>query len=214
LATAAQVECNRIRCATALYELSQEAVATSCHTRPRGHQAIIAAIRVSFSTPPNTSAGLRYRWNNGAKNADSKNNESTGGHMAEDIARDLALKYARYVDDKTFDKMPDIMHPDVVMAAPEFESVGVPAFTEKLQILHDYSGTMHMIGNQLGDWTDGTYQGETYCIAAHIYEKDGVARKMEMGIRYKDTITAIDGVYKYSRRYLDVIWHQDLALMD
>ena len=130
------------------------------------------------------------------------------------IVAQLGLKYARFVDDKAFDRMQEIMAEDVVMAAPAFECKSLEAFMTQLEFLHQFSGTLHIIGNQLGEWNGDTYQGETYCVASHIYEKNGKGRKLEMGIRYDDTIAPIDGCFKYTRRYLNIVWESDLALSD
>ena len=132
--------------------------------------------------------------------------------MRDKIVRDLAARYAQFVDDKAFDRMGEIMAADVEMAAAGFETHSLEEFGEQLKFLDNFSGTMHIIGNQLGEWEGEKYNGETYCVASHIYEKDGVGYKMEMGIRYKDTIAPMDGTYKFTRRYLDVLWEQDLPL--
>ncbi len=125
---------------------------------------------------------------------------------------ELAHEYARCMDDRSFDELDTIMLEEVVVAAPEFECNGLAAFKEQVQLLHNYSGTMHLVGNQRGKWDGDSYQGETYCVATHIYEQDGVGRKWEVGIRYKDDIVKTDGGFKYSRRYLDIIWSSDIAL--
>ncbi len=134
--------------------------------------------------------------------------------MRDGIVQELALKYAKFVDDKLFDQMATIMPPDVNMAAPNFDYKTLDEFVVQLDFLNTFSGTMHVISNQLGEWTDDVYEGETYCLASHVYEKDGEKRKLEMGIRYQDTIKSFDGVYKYARRYLNVVWEQDLPLTD
>ena len=132
--------------------------------------------------------------------------------MQEQIPQQLALRYAKYVDDKEFDHMDLIMVDDVKMGSPGFATTNLAEFKEQLKFLNTFSGTMHMIGNQLGEWNGDTYTGETYCIASHIYENDGVPHKMEKGIRYKDSISAVGDTYKYTERYLDVVWQQDLPL--
>ena len=133
--------------------------------------------------------------------------------MDDKIVRDLALKYALFVDDKAYDRMGEILAEDVEMGSPAFETKGIPAFKEQLLFLENFPRTMHIIGNQIGEWNGDTWQGETYCIASHIYEKDGVERKLEMAIRYKDTIAPTDDGHKYTRRYLDVVWSQYLPLV-
>jgi len=131
-----------------------------------------------------------------------------------DTPRRLATLYAKFLDDRDFDRLDEIMTRDVVIAAPQFECVGLAAFRDQLQMLHDYSRTMHLIGNQYGEWDGDAYRGETYCVATHIHEKDGVGRKWEVGIRYRDTIAKSGEDHKYTRRYLDVVWQSDTALSD
>ena len=128
--------------------------------------------------------------------------------------RELALEYARCMDDKCFDELDGIMSPEVSIGSPLFENLSLEAFKEQVQLLHDYSRTMHLVGNQRGQWDGDEYRGETYCVASHIYEKDGVGRNWEVGIRYQDVIAEVDGSYKYTRRYLDVLWQSDRPLQE
>ena len=132
--------------------------------------------------------------------------------MRDKIVKELALKYARCVDDRDFEAMGEIMADDVVIGSPAFESQNLAEFKEQLKFLDNFSATLHMIGNQLGEWTGEKYSGETYCVASHIHEKNGVPHKLEMGIRYQEDIAPMQGTYKYTRRYLDVVWQQDLPL--
>ena len=133
--------------------------------------------------------------------------------MHQSAPRTLATLYARYIDDRSFDRLSDIMLQDIVVTAPNFSCEGLEAFVEILQQLHKYSATLHLIGNQFGEWKDGGYQGETYCIANHIYEENGEGRKWEVGIRYQDTIVDHDGHPMYSRRHLNVLWELDQPLL-
>ena len=127
--------------------------------------------------------------------------------------QELAFRYARYVDDKDFDKMNLIMAPDIVMASPGFETHGLKEFQDLLvENLKRFSVTMHLVGNQLGQWQGDNYEGETYCVASHIYEQDATQWKMEMAIRYQDSIALIDGQHLYTRRYLNVLWESNLPL--
>lgn len=130
----------------------------------------------------------------------------------ENAARELAVLYAKYMDDKLFDQLGEIMIDGIVMAAPEFECNGLDAFKQQVELLRNYSATMHLVSNQSGEWNGDNYVGETYCVATHIYEQDGVGRKWEVGIRYDDHISLIDGNYKYTRRYLNIAWNSDVPL--
>jgi hypothetical protein len=102
---------------------------------------------------------------------------------------------------------------DVRVSAANFDCRGLAAFLEVLQQLHKYSATLHLVGNHFGEWRDGGYEGETYCIANHIYEENGVGRKWEVGIRYQDTIVDRKGRPMFAKRHLNVLWELDQPLM-
>ncbi len=127
-----------------------------------------------------------------------------------DIPRTLAIKYARFVDDREFGRMREIMADDFTQRGPGFESGCLEEFIASLDILANYSATFHLVGNQWGDWHNSIYTGETWSVASHIYEKEGVQRKLDMGIRYQDVIEDVGGNYKYISRDLQVVWTQDL----
>lgn len=128
-------------------------------------------------------------------------------------AQDLALRYAKIVDDRDFESMRDILSDNFSQKGPYWQCDGAAAFIKTLDALkQNYSATFHMVGNQLGQWHDNYYEGETYCIASHIYEKDEQSRKLEMAIRYQERVEYIDGHYRYTRRDLDIIWSSDQAL--
>lgn len=127
-----------------------------------------------------------------------------------DIPQALAIKYARYIDDRRFDLMSEIMSEDFSQHGPGFSSGSRAEFIESLSILDNYSATFHLVGNQYGEWNNDIYRGETWSVASHIYEKDGVTRKLDMGIRYQDVIENNGGIARYISRDLKVIWTQDL----
>jgi hypothetical protein len=125
----------------------------------------------------------------------------------------LSVLYARYIDDRSFDRLSDIMLENVEVSSANFHCKGLPSFIEILQQLHKYSATLHLVGNQLGEWRDGVYHSETYCIANHIYEENGASRKWEVGIRYQDQIVEHEGRPLFSKRHLNVLWELDQPLL-
>ena len=127
-----------------------------------------------------------------------------------DIVRTLAIKYARFVDDRQFERMREIMAADFTQQGPGFTCSSLEEFISGLSVLDKYSATFHLVGQQCGDWHNDIYTGETWSVASHIYEQDGVQRKLDMGIRYADVIEAVGGTGKYISRDLHVIWTQDL----
>ena len=126
----------------------------------------------------------------------------------------LALRYAQIADDRNFAAMRDIISSDFSQQGPDWHCQGADAFIAQLQFLEqNFSATTHFIGNQLGAWQQDCYEGETYCIASHIYNKDGVDRKLDMAIRYRERIANTEGSYRYTRRDVDVVWTSDQPLI-
>ncbi len=127
-----------------------------------------------------------------------------------DIPRTLAVKYARFVDDREFERMREIMVDDFTQAGPGFASSSLDEFISSLSILDNYSATFHLIGNQYGEWQKDIYVGETWCVASHLHEEEGELRKLDMGIRYQDVIENAGGICRFLSRNLNVVWTQDL----
>ncbi len=125
----------------------------------------------------------------------------------------LALRYASICDRRNFSDIKDIVTQDFKQNGPEWQCDGAAAFEAQLGYLaENCSATMHMVGNQLGEWQGEVYFGETYSIANHLYQKNGVERKLDMAIRYDEEIRQEHGVYKYARRDVNVIWVSDTPL--
>ena len=131
---------------------------------------------------------------------------------AADAPRELAIRYAQIVDNREFGRMTEIMCDDFSQQGPGFGAASVTEFIAGLAFLENYSATFHMLGQQSGDWDGDVYRGETYCVASHLYEKEGVPHKLDMGIRYSDHIVLDGSQYKYQSRDLNVVYVQDLPL--
>jgi len=127
-----------------------------------------------------------------------------------DTPRLLAIKYARFVDDRQFDRMREIMVENFTQSGPGFAAASLEEFIGNLSVLENYSATFHLVGNQYGEWQNDHYRGETWSVASHLYEKEGIERKLDMGIRYQDVIETDGSSFKYLSRDLTVVWTQDL----
>jgi SnoaL-like domain len=128
------------------------------------------------------------------------------------IERQLAYAYAQLIDDRRLDELAAIFAPDCRMSGPGYQFDSFAAFRQGLELIRKYDRTFHLVANQIGAWHGDVYEGETYCVASHIYTKDDREMKMDMGIRYRDRIALHDGTYKFTARHLDVVWVQDLPL--
>ncbi|MFM7272311.1 MAG: nuclear transport factor 2 family protein [Gammaproteobacteria bacterium] len=125
----------------------------------------------------------------------------------------LAHRYARIVDDRAFDQFAAIMLPGTRISGPGYSMDGLPAILQGMQKLLEFDRTFHLVGNQLGEWQDAQlWVGETYCLASHVYPRDGVEWKLDMAIRYQDRIVRHEGGLRFASRELRLAWVQDLPL--
>ena len=132
--------------------------------------------------------------------------------MAHDTL-ELAYRYARLVDERRFDELHTILAADACIRGPGYAMDGLPAILAGMHKLNEYDRTFHFVGNQLGAWSDGTtWEGETCCIASHVYRREGAEWKLDMAIRYQDRIERrIEGL-RFASRELRLAWVQDLPL--
>lgn len=133
-------------------------------------------------------------------------------HPAEQAQRQLAYAYAQLIDDRRLDELAAIFTPDCRLSGPGYAFDSFAAFRQGMELIRRYDRTFHLVANQTGEWRGDSYEGETYCVASHVYQKDGRDMKMDMGIRYRERIVLHEGTYKFSERHLDVVWVQDLPL--
>jgi len=126
--------------------------------------------------------------------------------------RELACRYARAVDRRDWALARSLFSDDAVLVGPRFELVGLEAILRGLRSVERYRATFHAVVNQLVEIQGDEASGETYCLANHLLERDGQARKLDWGIRYQDRYRRVDGAWRIARRELIVDWEQDLPL--
>ena len=133
--------------------------------------------------------------------------------MSDDTLR-LACRYAMLIDDRRFDELGSIMLPSIRITDPGFPAMnGLAEVQSGMEKIREYDRTFHMVGNQLGEWgADGVWSGETYCIASHVYRRDGAEWKLDMAIRYQDRIVRQQDGLRFAARELRLAWMQDLPL--
>ena len=125
----------------------------------------------------------------------------------------LAYRYATLIDDRRFDELGSIMLPTIRITGPGYVMDTLAEVQRGMEILRQYERTFHLVGNQLGSWdAGGTWLGETYCVASHVYVRDGAEWKLDMAIRYQDRIVRHEGALRFAARELRLAWVQDLPL--
>ena len=135
--------------------------------------------------------------------------EEIGGRLA---LRELVYEYGRVIDDRDYLRIPEIFTEDAELEGPGFGYRGHAELEAGLRLIEQFSATFHAVHNQQVAIAGNEAKGETYCVASHLYERDGTTRKMDMGIRYADAYRREDGRWRIARRVLDVVFQQDLPL--
>lgn len=126
--------------------------------------------------------------------------------------RDLACRYARIVDRRVYDEIPQVFMPDCELAGVGFRMKGHAELDAGLRKIEMYSATQHCVQNQATRLDGDRASGEFYCVAYHIHERDGVPYKLDMGIRYEDRYVRTAEGWRIAQRTLVLIWQQDLPL--
>jgi hypothetical protein len=77
--------------------------------------------------------------------------------------------------------------------------------------LRPYLGTTHVVGGHVVDLDlhADRAQGETVCLAHHVYERDGARRLLVMAVRYQDDYVCESGVWRFGQRQLRLDWRHD-----
>jgi hypothetical protein len=129
--------------------------------------------------------------------------------------RRLVEQYARGADRRDPELYAGAFTDDAVLFTNRGEVKGRDALLAVPPRLGRYKATMHLVGNHyvwFDDASDDRATGETYCVARHMYERDGIERVYVMMIRYEDEYTRVDGVWKIALRRLDLLWDEDRPL--
>ena len=126
--------------------------------------------------------------------------------------RDLANRYARMIDRRDWDQIPEVFTEDCELSGPGYSMKGHAELAGGLATIDQFQRTLHCVQNQISCLEGDSGTGEFYCVANHIYEKEGVAWKLDMGIRYDDHYLRTERGWRLSRRVLNLIWQQDLPL--
>ena len=127
--------------------------------------------------------------------------------------RQLAYRYARAADRRDYEAFREVFTSDGRVAGvpgdafpgePTFEMVGHEDICKGMRGLDRYDKTFHFVGNQLIDLDGDAATGETYCVAHHLYEQDGVRMNYTMFIRYQDRYRRTERGWRLAERLLNL----------
>jgi len=123
------------------------------------------------------------------------------------IPAKLSYLYASIIDRRKFSSLGSIMWDEFSMSG-HYEINGLENFIAAMQQLENYQSTMHQVMNVQGEWKGNLYNGETYCVASHIFNQDDKPHKLDMGIIYSDVIEVRDGTAKFILRNFILKWQK------
>ena len=123
------------------------------------------------------------------------------------IPAKLSYLYASIIDRRKFSSLGSIMWDEFSMSG-HYEINGLENFITAMQQLENYQSTMHQVMNVQGEWKGNLYNGETYCVASHIFNQDDKPHKLDMGIIYSNVIEVRDGTAKFILRNFILKWQK------
>ncbi len=89
---------------------------------------------------------------------------------------------------------------------PTEELHGREALTPVFENLRTYLTTTHFNGQSTVELAGGRGTGESYCIAHHLFERDGQRMIMIASLRYLDSFVKVDGGWLFAERELILDW--------
>ena len=96
----------------------------------------------------------------------------------------------------------------------KFGVIGASGYVINLAVfaaLNEYQSTMHFNGQSTIELDGDRATGESYCIAHHLFTKDGERKLMVAWIRYGDTFVKQGGSWLFTERQLYVDWTETRA---
>lgn len=130
----------------------------------------------------------------------------------ENQLRDLAYRYARMMDRRHFDWLPEVFAEDGALIGPGYEMKGFDQLRAGLAALEQFSATLHGVLNTYFEIDGDSATGEVYCVANHVHEVDGVPFKLDMGIRYEDQYARQANGWVIVRRFFNMVWETDTPM--
>ncbi len=142
----------------------------------------------------------------------SESARTTAQREDEAQLRDLAYRYARMMDRRAFDWLPQVFAEEGELVGPGYAMTGHTELRQGLKGLEQFSATLHGVLNTYFEIEGDRATGEVYCVANHVLEKEGVAFKLDMGIRYDDRYVRGPGGWVIERRFFNMIWETETPM--
>jgi len=122
--------------------------------------------------------------------------------------RDLKGQMALFTADTHF-----VVYMNAKDPTPTQELHSREALAPVFEDLNKYDATTHFVGQStIFTLEAGRATGEAYCLAHHVFIKDGKRRLMLASLRYLDTFVKTDGAWLFAERLLYVDWLEERDL--
>jgi uncharacterized protein (TIGR02246 family) len=137
------------------------------------------------------------------------------------VLRHLVDAYAQHVDGRHADAVASLFTTDGRLVsylgsdpeAPIVRQGRQEIATALVAGLERYIATTHIVGGQVVALEADVATGDTVCLAHHLYEVAGGARRMlVMAVRYTDRYARQEGGWGFAERQLRLDWREDRAL--
>jgi hypothetical protein len=115
--------------------------------------------------------------------------------------RDAEGQKALFTEDTHF-----VVYMDGQGSEPTQVLDGREALTPVFDALNSYRATMHFNGQSTIALAGDRATGESYCIAHHLFAKEGERKLMVAWLRYADTFVKAGGAWQFAERNLYVDW--------
>jgi uncharacterized protein (TIGR02246 family) len=128
--------------------------------------------------------------------------------------RELVERYALGADTRDREVFAAVFTDDgALVTAAGGTYVGPNAIVSTLDYLDaHYPRSMHFVGNHQVQLDGDRAQGIVYCLAHHVYSRDGEDRDTLMVIRYQDDYRRTADGWRIARRSLRIDWQEDRPL--
>ena len=118
----------------------------------------------------------------------------------------LMYLYARCADNKDYAGFARVFTADAVFDYSGREVRSLDAIREMMLALEKYHTTQHRVQNVLYDVDGNAAEGETYCLASHLIDAEGVTQKIDMSIIYRDRLRRTSAGWRIAHRKFDLLW--------
>jgi ketosteroid isomerase-like protein len=135
----------------------------------------------------------------------------TAGEVADRLAlRELVDAYGFAADDRDASRFASLWTDDARLVIrngdQSRELVGRDTVLQVVTNLGRYQQTFHLVANHRCTVDGDEATGETYCLAQHIAERNGVLDDRVLTIRYLDRYRRDGGQWRFAVREVHVLW--------